>query len=236
MKTKNKKQELKGKKKMNFEPSNVSIKELTKKYKNGNVSPVLILQSELAKIDKMNPRINPFVHRFPKEVLLKQAKESEKRYRNGTPLGAFDGIPVTIKDDQRMKGYPSAMGSLLLDMKAFEFMGFGGKEPPDESEDVVSLFEESGAIILGITTTPELCALECTSTYLNGVTRNPHNLFKSPGNVVIYCVLYILIPTQDILIVFLYAYIYNTLIFCNMVCVMYIIKVVVLVVLVHYLH
>jgi hypothetical protein len=34
---------------------------------------------------------------------MQQARESEKRYKEGKPLSIFDGVPVAIKDELNLK-------------------------------------------------------------------------------------------------------------------------------------
>ncbi|KAF9768238.1 hypothetical protein IL306_014483 [Fusarium sp. DS 682] len=45
------------------------------------------------------------------EFVLKAAKESTIRYREGRPLGPLDGVPAAIKDDFDLDGYEMTMGS-----------------------------------------------------------------------------------------------------------------------------
>ena len=140
----------------------LSITDLTSKYRDGSLSPVDIVKQELNKIRQINPRVNPIVEQFDEKEILRQAKESEARYKSGKPLGIFDGIPITLKDDSIIKGFRSSMGSWFLKNGAFEFMGMGGPLPPTQSEKCIKMFEDSGAIPLCVTTTPEMC---CTVTF-----------------------------------------------------------------------
>ena len=70
-------------------------------------------------------------------------------------MGAFDGVPITFKDDSRIKDFRSSMGSFFLNIGAFELPGFE-REPPSESEQSVKMFEDQGAIALCVTTCPEM--------------------------------------------------------------------------------
>eukprot|EP01084_Bolivina_argentea_P140054 246331_1 len=162
-------------------PVNGSITELTKQYLNGQLCPIDVVKRELNKIKLMNRKVNPIAFMFDEKETLKKAEESAARYRQKKPLGPFDGVPITYKDDATIKGYRSTMSSFFLKTGAFEFMGMGGPNPPDKSEDCIRMFEESGAIPLCVSTTPECCCTEGCATFLNGVTRNPHNLMKSTG-------------------------------------------------------
>eukprot|EP01083_Nonionella_stella_P067347 178078_1 len=159
---------------------NGSIADLTSQYRCGRLSPVKVVQRELNKIKTMDRRVNPIVFMFDETDILKQAKASAARYKKGETLGPFDGVPISYKDDAQIRGYRSTMGSFFLATRAFEFMGLGG-DAPDVSEGCIKMFEDSGAIPLCITTTPEMCCTDGCATYLHGVTRNPHNLMKTPG-------------------------------------------------------
>jgi Asp-tRNA(Asn)/Glu-tRNA(Gln) amidotransferase A subunit family amidase len=41
------------------------------------------------------------------------ARESEKRWADGAPIGALDGVPVTIKENIATRGTPSPLGTGL---------------------------------------------------------------------------------------------------------------------------
>ena len=42
------------------------------------------------------------------------AAESEERYKQGKPLSAIDGIPISFKDNYLVQGMPSTAGSKIL--------------------------------------------------------------------------------------------------------------------------
>jgi len=79
--------------------------------------------------------------------------------------GALLGIPVLVKDAQRVRGKRTTYGSLLF-MDA----------PPDEMSDpMIERLEEAGAIILGRTTVPEFCVSGVCRSLAWGNTVNPFN-------------------------------------------------------------
>ena len=59
----------------------MSIEALTKKYRDGDLSPVDVVKMELKKLRLINKRINPIAHMFDEEGIVKKAKASAKRYK-----------------------------------------------------------------------------------------------------------------------------------------------------------
>lgn len=75
-------------------------------------------------------------------MITKAANESTLRYKEGRPLGPLDGIPVAIKDEYDVEGYPTTLGSAIV---------------PTDEEHVKTIVDswcieklkETGAIIMG---------------------------------------------------------------------------------------
>ncbi len=82
----------------------ISVKELTKQYRNGSLTPLQHIQTQLTKLGIMNPRTNPIAYWFDREQIIKQAKDSTLRYRHNKQKGPFDGVPISVKTDYRIKG------------------------------------------------------------------------------------------------------------------------------------
>lgn len=64
----------------------------------------------IARIDALDPTFNAFCWRDA-ETTLNMAKASETRWQKGQPNGLVDGVPTTIKDLYRSKGWPTLRGS-----------------------------------------------------------------------------------------------------------------------------
>eukprot|EP01084_Bolivina_argentea_P029142 54097_1 len=157
-----------------------TIKQLTDKFKDGSLTPTQYISSQLNRLKSINPKVNAVAKLFNEKDILKQAQESTNRYKNGKPLGPFDGIAITIKDTTSSitKGVQLHKGSMVCYLdKDNKF--FGGI--PKESVKEVAMLQKSGAIILCLTTVPEMCWKGSTSSYLYGITRNPHNLTITTG-------------------------------------------------------
>jgi amidase len=78
-------------------------------------------------------------------------------------------VPIAVKDDTPFGGEPRVCGS----------HAHGDPEPEDAS--FVARLRAAGAIVVGITRTPELAAWPFTETVHGGITRNPWDLQRTPG-------------------------------------------------------
>lgn len=101
---------------------------------------------------------------------LAQAREADRAVAAGRDLGPLHGVPVTVKDVVATKGMRTAYGSRL----------FADNVPASEPEAVARL-RRAGAIVIGKSTTPEFAHKILTDSPLQGVTRNPWDLERSPG-------------------------------------------------------
>src|SRR5436190_19821124 len=138
-------------------------------YRTRQLSPVEVVRALLAAIDQLNPVLNAFCFIAPDA--LDAAAASECRWINGEPIGALDGVPVSIKDLLLTRGWPTLRGSKTIDPAG----------PWNDDAPAVARLRESGAILLGKTTTPEFGWKGVTDSPLTGITRNPWNPAKTPG-------------------------------------------------------
>ena len=139
-----------------------SATELVEGYRNKTVSPVEATQAALAAIDAYDGRVNAFVL-VDHEGALAAAKQSEARWQAGEPLGPGDGVPTSIKDALWTRGWPTLRGSKLIDAAG----------PWDEDAPCVARLRETGAVIVGKTTTPEYSWKGVTDSLRHGATGNP---------------------------------------------------------------
>ena len=92
----------------------LSASEALKLYKRRKLSPVELTKALIARAEKVNPKINCLADRYFDEAIA-QAKASEARYmKRGTKTGALDGVPLAVKDAQRLKGKRTTQGSLIF--------------------------------------------------------------------------------------------------------------------------
>jgi aspartyl-tRNA(Asn)/glutamyl-tRNA(Gln) amidotransferase subunit A len=144
--------------------------ELIARYRQGSLTPVEVVDTALARIAALEPRLNAF-QRVDQEGTREAARRSAERWRRGAPLGALDGVPVTIKDTLLTKGWPTLQGSRTVDPA----------QSWHEDAPQVARLREAGAILLGKTTTPEFGWKALTDSPLKGVTRSPWDPERTPG-------------------------------------------------------
>jgi aspartyl-tRNA(Asn)/glutamyl-tRNA(Gln) amidotransferase subunit A len=144
--------------------------DLVAAYRRKALSPVEATRAALEAIDRHDGRVNAFVL-VDAEGALAAAKESEARWHAGEPLGQGDGVPTSIKDALWTRGWPTLRGSTLIDEAG----------PWDEDAPCVARLRETGAVILGKTTTPEYSWKGVTDSFRYGATGNPWDPGKTAG-------------------------------------------------------
>ena len=150
--------------------ASMSAAELVSRYRRRTLSPVEAVEAALERIDRRNGAVNAFCHLDPDSALA-SARQSEARWRAGTPAGLVDGVPTTIKDALLTKGWPTRRGSRT-----------GSADGPwDEDGAATARLRAHGAVLIGKTTTPEFGWKGVTDSPLTGVTRNPWNPERTPG-------------------------------------------------------
>jgi aspartyl-tRNA(Asn)/glutamyl-tRNA(Gln) amidotransferase subunit A len=136
--------------------------DLVEAYRKKELSPVEATRAALDAIDRYDEHVNAFVL-VDADGALAAAKQSEARWHAGAPLGPGDGVPTSIKDALWTRGWPTLRGSTLIDEAG----------PWEEDAPSVARLRETGAVILGKTTTPEYSWKGVTDSFRHGITRNP---------------------------------------------------------------
>ena len=143
-------------------------------YASGALSPVDVTRAVLARIAALNNSLHAFCL-VDEVAALHSAQLSEQRWlshqRNHTPVGALEGVPVSIKDLIITKGWPTLRGSAAIDPH----------QDWEVDAPVTQRLREAGAVLLGKTNTPEFGCKGVTNSPHNGVTRNPWNLNRTAG-------------------------------------------------------
>src|SRR5688572_13463434 len=127
------------------------------------------VQSCLARIDAVNPRINAIVDSMADEA-LQAADRADKAVKSGAALGALHGVPVTLKINVDVAGRPTTNG----------VVAFKDKTAAAESPPVIQ-WRGAGAIFVGRTNVPAFSTRYFTDNALHGRTLNPWDAKRTPG-------------------------------------------------------
>lgn len=147
----------------------LSATELVDGYRTDRFTPVDALLSVFDRCKDINPTLNAIVT-LAYDSALTSAERSTQRWKDRQPLGALDGVPISIKDNLLVKGMRTTWGS-----RAFaEFI-------PDHDEVPVARLRDRGLVIFGKANVPELTLQGYTDNLLFGATGNPHAPDLTPG-------------------------------------------------------
>ena len=126
-------------------------------YRSGKSDPVQVarlLNQHIERLDHGPERMGFFIARKPDEVLA-AAERSAERLKKGQPLSVFDGVPVVVKDEMDLSGFPTTLGTSFM------------KTVSKTDSTVVARLKAGGAVILGKANMNEIG--------INPIGLNPHH-------------------------------------------------------------
>ena len=146
-----------------------SIKTISDRIKNGDLSPLDLVESCLERINKFNPSLDAFIT-ILEERARQDAKIAEKQIKQGLYIGPLHGIPFSIKDVICAEGVKCTAGSKIMSDYISKI-------------DATSVYKmkKAGAILIGTNNTHEFA---CGITNVNphyGSSKNPWNTSKLSG-------------------------------------------------------
>jgi Asp-tRNA(Asn)/Glu-tRNA(Gln) amidotransferase A subunit family amidase len=145
------------------------IADVARKIRTKEISPCEIIDAHLERIEKLQLKLNAFVH-VDTDGARRQAQAAEASLLRGDAVGALHGVPISIKSCIDVAGWPCAAGSRLrADYAACE------------DAVLVSRLRVAGAILVGNTNVPEFLMAYETDNALSGKTNNPWELSRSAG-------------------------------------------------------
>jgi amidase len=143
--------------------------ELTARIRRKQVSARDVMTAHLARIERVNPKLNAIVTLVAERAMADAAKADEAQAR-GRALGPLHGLPVAHKDLVDTAGIRTTRGS-----------PFFRDNIPDRDALIVTRMRTAGAITVGKTNTPEFGAGSHTFNTVFGATHNPYDLSKTCG-------------------------------------------------------
>ena len=151
-----------------FLPAVVMVERIREK----KISPVELVDAHLTQIEKLNPKVNAFVHVDANAArrATQAAEAAVMQAKTRKALGPLHGIPVSVKSSFEVSGMRCESGTRLR-------AGY----VPAQDAPLVARLRAAGAIVLGLTNTPELLMAWETDNLLYGRTNNPWDLERTPG-------------------------------------------------------
>ena len=137
--------------------------EVARRIRRRELSPVELVESQLRRIDTLEPRLNAWVY-LDREEVLSEARQKEADLQAGVDLGPLHGVSIGLKDIYYTAGIPTTACSKVY----ADFV-------PDYDATTVALLKRAGAIMLGKTVTTEFACLDPSPTL------NPWNSAHTPG-------------------------------------------------------
>jgi Asp-tRNA(Asn)/Glu-tRNA(Gln) amidotransferase A subunit family amidase len=145
------------------------IAEVVRKIRTKEISPREVIDAHLERIEKLQPKLNAFVH-VDAEGARRHARAAEASILRGDAVGALHGVAISIKSCIDVAGWPCPAGSRLrADYVACE------------DAVLVSRLKAAGAILIGNSNVPEFLMAYETDNSLSGKTSNPWELSRSAG-------------------------------------------------------
>jgi amidase len=127
----------------------------------GRASAVQVVTAHAERLHAANPALNAVVVDMT-DLALEAAHAADRRQADGAALDVLHGVPVTLKINVDVEGQANSNG----------VVAFAGNIAPGDSA-VAGNLRGAGAIILGLTNTPEFSFRGFTDNALHGLTLNP---------------------------------------------------------------
>lgn len=129
-------------------------------FRKREISPVEALDAVLAAIEAS--QLNAFSY-----LDVDYARATAAAADTSLPFG---GVPIGVKELDRVKGWPATEASLVLKDNVSDY-----------TSTYVDRLRDAGAVTVGLTTASEFGGVNHTRTRLNGITHNPWDTTRTPG-------------------------------------------------------
>ena len=134
----------------------------------GEASSEQLIEATLAAIDRLNPRLNCFLH-VDEDGAREAARASDRRRREGALRGPLDGLPVAVKDNIDVCGMPTTAGL---------------RQPLHDAGDdapVVHRLRAAGGVLIGKLNMDEAALGTANANPHHGACYNPWGNGYVPG-------------------------------------------------------
>jgi len=149
--------------------ADLSAVALVEAYRARRLSPVEVVDAVIQRIDAWEPQLNA-LWAYDPDAARASARQSEARWAKGEPLGAIDGVPLTIKENIATKGTPVPLGTAAMTLV-----------PAVADAPPAARTREAGGVLLAKTTMPDYGMLSSGLSSFHKLARNPWDLSTNPG-------------------------------------------------------
>lgn len=142
---------------------------LTTAFDSKSLSPTEVALALLKRIEASQTLLSAYSHLDPTQT-LNEARRSEARMMRGQRLSPLDGVPISFKASYHAQGWPATKGSRAL-----------AGVVADKDDEMVARVRALGAVVLGLTSMPDLGYCTCSISSEVGPIRNPWDLARTTG-------------------------------------------------------
>lgn len=143
--------------------------ELSDAIAKGELSSVGVTRVLLDRLDDLQERVRPMAHIWRAEA-LRAAEASDRRRAEGKAWSAYDGVPMTLKENLAVRGTDSTLGVVAKQ-----------GTPATADAVCVRVLREAGCVFLGKTNVSQFLLFHESSNPVFGRTANPHDPARVPG-------------------------------------------------------
>jgi len=147
----------------------LTIVELSKRIKDGNIKPTELVDYCLKAIKKLNPKLNSFITVL-NERSMQEAEKLEKELTRGIYRGALHGIPFSVKDIIAVNNVTLTAGSKIF---------LNHKSKADST--IIKHMKKAGSILIGTNNLNEFAAGITGKNTIFGNSKNPYSLDRISG-------------------------------------------------------
>jgi AtzE family amidohydrolase len=147
-----------------------SASEIARAVSNGERSAISITEAALARIGRLNPKLNAFTGVIAKRARAK-ARAVDSARSEGKPLGPLVGVPFAVKNLFDVAGLATLAGSKIN----------RDHKPAMRDATLVERLEAAGAVLVGALNMGEYAYDFTGENVHDGPSRNPHDLERMTG-------------------------------------------------------
>ncbi len=147
----------------------LTASELLRRFRDRSLSPSEYWEAVETRIAAFEPDVAALWAYDPEDA-RREARASTERWARGAPVGALDGVPVSVKELIATRGLGVPLGTAATVM-----------QPAEVDAPAAARLREDGAILFAKTTCPDYGMLSSGLSSFHKLSRNPWNLALNPG-------------------------------------------------------